>query len=282
VTTAKPVEREFTAADGVPLVARLLGDAAGAPLAVLLVHGWARSAGYWDEIATVLSGAYPVIAPALRMHEESLLRRPVAVDVSIPLLVDDLAGLLDELGVARCIAIGHSMGGQVVTLLADRFPDRVAATVVLDPAYGAQPDEIAAWPVRRREHVAEARRAFRQRHPDADDDLEQAYAAALEALYDSEYLEDHSIGAIDDTRPVLRRRSRPALAVFATPAGAATERDATADAAVRPDIVLWEAGGGHDFPAHHPEAVSRLILDWLGGQPAVAGAARGSRNTAST
>jgi pimeloyl-ACP methyl ester carboxylesterase len=174
------------------------------------------------------------------------------------------------------------MGGQIVTLLADRFPDRVVATVVLDPAYGAQPDEIAAWPVRRREHVAEARRAFRQRHPDADDDLEQAYAAALEALYDSEYLEDHSIGAIDDTRPVLRRRSRPALAVFATPAGAATERDATADAAVRPDIVLWEAGGGHDFPAHHPEAVSRLILDWLGGQPAVAGAARGSRNTAST
>lgn len=282
MTTAKPVDREVTTADGVTLVTRLLGDAARAPLAVLLVHGWARSAGYWDEVAATLSSAYPVIAPALRMHEESLLRRPVAVDVSIPLLVDDLVGVLDELGVARCIAIGHSMGGQVVTLLADRFPDRVAATVVLDPAYGAHPDEIAAWPVRRREHVAEARRAFRQRHPGVDDHLERAYAAALEALYDSEYLEEHSIGAIDDTRPVLQRRSRPALAVFATPGGAETERVATADAAVRPDIVLWEAGGGHDFPAQHPDAVSRLILEWLRDQPAVTGAARGSRNTAST
>lgn len=282
MTTANAVDRELITADGVPLVTRLFGHPDDAPLALLLVHGWARSAGYWDEVATRLSDSYPVVAPALRMHEESLFRGPRDVAVSIPLLVEDMAGILDRLGVARCIAIGHSMGGQIATLLADRFPDRVAATVVLDPAYGAQPDEIAAWPVRRREHVAEARRAFRERHPDAGADLERAYAAALEALYDSEYLEEHSIGAIDDTRPVLRRRTRPALAVFATPAGAEMERRITAGAPVRPDVVLWEHGGGHDFPARHPEAVSELILDWLGAQPASADATRGSRNTAST
>lgn len=282
MTAANAVDRELVTADGVPLVTRVFGHVDGAPLAVLLVHGWARSAGYWDEMATRLSGSYPVVAPALRMHEESLFRGPRDVDVSIPLLVDDVAGILDQLGVAHCIAIGHSMGGQIVTLLADRLPERVAATVVLDPAYGAQPDEIAAWPTRRREHVAEARRAFRERHRDADAEIERAYVAALEALYDSEYLEEHSIGAVDDTRPVLRRRTRPALSVFATPAGAEMERSATAGAPVRPDVVVWKRGGGHDFPARHPDAVTELILEWLGAQPVSTGATRGSRNSAST
>ncbi|KRE22498.1 alpha/beta fold hydrolase [Agromyces sp. Soil535] len=250
-------------ADGTPLAVLTFGEhREGAP-AILLVHGWARSAAYWDEIATQLGRDRLVVVPALRMHGESLLLQSDGVDVSIPLLVADMRVILGGLGVTTCFAVGHSMGGQVVTLLADREPELVRGTVVLDPAYGASADEIAAAEARRRAHVATAEAEYLEQHPDASPEVVRRYADALAAFYDSEYLLDHSIGAIQATGPVLERRRRPALAVYATEIGVQTERALTSGAAVRPEILRWDLGGGHDFPAAHPGPVADLIGRWI-------------------
>jgi pimeloyl-ACP methyl ester carboxylesterase len=45
---------------------------------------------------------------------------------------DDLAWLIEHLGLGRPVAIGHSMGGVVALELAARHPARVAAVVAID------------------------------------------------------------------------------------------------------------------------------------------------------
>ena len=252
---------------GTPLVVRSYGMPGRNGRAVLLVHGWAESAAYWDEIAAMLGHQHVVIVPALRMHGESLLQGEKPVEVSIPLLVQDMQAILTDLGMAHCVAVGHSMGGQVVTLLAERHPFLVAGTIVLDPAYGALPDEIAAADTRRREHVNSAVARFTEQHPQISPETVRSYAGALAALYDSEYLLDDSMGAVEKTGVVLRRRRRPALAVYASDVGVQTEQRLTADAAVPPEIVQWTLGGGHHFPAAHPQAVADLIEEWMARTP---------------
>ena len=46
--------------------------------------------------------------------------------------VDDLLAWLDALGVARPVVVGHSMGGVLAVMLAERHPDRVALVVDVD------------------------------------------------------------------------------------------------------------------------------------------------------
>ena len=74
---------------------------------------------------------------------------------------------------------------------------------------------------------------------------------------------DHSIGAIEATGPLLARRRRPALAVYSTAVGVQTELSLTADVAVPPEVLRWNLGGGHDFPAAHPQPVADLIARWV-------------------
>lgn len=260
-------EHVVRGAGGVPFIVNVHGEPKGSPT-VLLVHGWARSAEYWDDVVTALAPDYAVVVPSLRMHGASLELRDENVPVSIPLLVEDVRLTLLSLGVASCVAVGHSMGGQVVTLLADESPELVSTTIAFDPAYGALPDEIAKADTRRRDHVAVAIAKYRMEHPASSSERTQRYARALEELYDSEYLLEHSIGAIDHTAPVLNRRRRPSLVVYATSIGVETEARLTRHADIPPEILQWTQGGGHDFPAAHPESVGRLISEWVARMPA--------------
>lgn len=89
---------------------------------VLLVHGWAGTSEPWLSRCDRLLPGRALIAPDLRGHGRSTLGRP-----SLPALdqcAADIIELLDGLGVARVLAIGHSMGGQLVARLADSHPDR--------------------------------------------------------------------------------------------------------------------------------------------------------------
>jgi pimeloyl-ACP methyl ester carboxylesterase len=43
-----------------------------------------------------------------------------------------VAAVLDKLGVQRVVAIGHSMGGEVVTALAEAYPSRIERLVLID------------------------------------------------------------------------------------------------------------------------------------------------------
>lgn len=114
---------------------------AGGRHVLLLVHGYAADSGDWIWHLPALAARHRVLAVDLRGHGHSSAPetgyRPED-------LADDLVRLLDHLHIECVTAIGHSMGGSVVSALAVHHPDRVRALVCVDPAYG-QPPEIAAF-----------------------------------------------------------------------------------------------------------------------------------------
>jgi pimeloyl-ACP methyl ester carboxylesterase len=57
-------------------------------------------------------------------------------DFSFKLFVDDLAALVTQLGHTPVVAVGHSLGGAIVSGLAVEHPDLVEAVIPVDPAYG--------------------------------------------------------------------------------------------------------------------------------------------------
>lgn len=68
-------------------------------------------------------------------------------------IVDDLTGLLDLLGEhAPVVLVGHSWGGPIIRLFADRHPARVAGLVFVDAtlaeAMSAANARVAAWSMR--------------------------------------------------------------------------------------------------------------------------------------
>jgi 3-oxoadipate enol-lactonase len=63
-------------------------------------------------------------------------------------LADDLKGLLDHLGVQRAAIGGMSQGGFVALRFALRYPERVAALILIDTTAGVEdPDKLATYEV---------------------------------------------------------------------------------------------------------------------------------------
>ncbi|TFV89807.1 alpha/beta hydrolase [Blastococcus sp. CT_GayMR16] len=95
--------------------------------AVLLVHGLGGTTNFYQVQADALADRFQVI----RVDSAGAGRSPVADGISIASHADDLAALLEELGVAGAAVVGHSMGTLVVRDLAARYPDKVSALALL-------------------------------------------------------------------------------------------------------------------------------------------------------
>lgn len=104
-------------------------DGSGRP--VLLLHAGVADRRMWEPIAPALSHAYRVIRPDLRGFGDSPLPPEPYADA------DDVAALLDLLGVAEAAVVGSSYGGRVAMELAMLHPDRVSSLVLLCPALRA-------------------------------------------------------------------------------------------------------------------------------------------------
>jgi len=96
---------------------------------ILLIHGLAGSSlGEWYLIGQKLATDRRVIMIDQRSHGLS----PVITGrFEIEDVADDLAGVLDELGVGAVDVVGYSMGGTIAQALAHRHPGRVASLVLI-------------------------------------------------------------------------------------------------------------------------------------------------------
>ena len=102
----------------------------GAGRAVVVLHGLFGSLSNWKRIARQLAGERRMVTADLRNHGRS----PWSDDVSYPAMAEDVAALIDRLGIDAPIIVGHSMGGKVAMTLAQQQPERVAGLVVVDIA----------------------------------------------------------------------------------------------------------------------------------------------------
>ncbi len=133
--SAKPgfVLRSFTSPDGLALSARDYGGAEGpARCPVVCLHGLTRNARDFEDLAPWIAAAgRRVIVPDMRGRGLSA-RDPDASHYAIPVYVGDVAGLLDQCGIARAIFIGTSMGGLVAMGMAGLRPGAIAGAVLND------------------------------------------------------------------------------------------------------------------------------------------------------
>jgi pimeloyl-ACP methyl ester carboxylesterase len=94
---------------------------------VLLVHGLFATADLnWSLAMPQLSARFRVVAPDLRGHGRGLATRRFDGEEC----ADDLAAIVRELGLARVIVVGYSLGGLVAQLFARRYPDLVGGLVL--------------------------------------------------------------------------------------------------------------------------------------------------------
>lgn len=109
----------------------------------LLVHGIGMGRDAYVEFIDALSERGRVLALDLPGFGDA--PKPPR-SLTIPQLADLVAAFLVEWGASRVVAIGHSMGTQVVAELAVRHPDRVSHLVLIGPTVNDR-ERTAAWQV---------------------------------------------------------------------------------------------------------------------------------------
>ncbi|XID95923.1 alpha/beta fold hydrolase [Paenibacillaceae bacterium WGS1546] len=91
---------------------------------IVLLHGYCGSRLYWEDTLPPLSSVGRAIAPDLRGHGASSASER-GEDYGMDSLADDLAALLDALGLERAHVFGHSLGGYVALAFAEKHPERL-------------------------------------------------------------------------------------------------------------------------------------------------------------
>ena len=113
-------------------------DDVGAGAPVVLLHPFPLDRRYWAGTVAALAPARRVITVDARGFGESKASGPF----TIADLADDLAALLDGLGVATAAVVGLSMGGYVALALAQRHPARLSALILADTRAAADTPEV--------------------------------------------------------------------------------------------------------------------------------------------
>jgi pimeloyl-ACP methyl ester carboxylesterase len=113
------------------------GPSAGLP--VLLIHGHPFDRTLWAPQVTALTEAgHRVVTPDLRGYGRSGVTPGT---VLLADFADDLAALLDHLGIERAVVGGVSMGGQITMEFQLRHPERLRALVLSDTSAPAETAE---------------------------------------------------------------------------------------------------------------------------------------------
>lgn len=116
--------------------------------AVVFLHGAGVDHAMFDaQVHAAAAAGHRVVTGDLRGHGESRLYGGVSFAASDAL--DDLAALLDRLGVHRPVLVGHSLGGNLAQEYVRRHPDRVSGLVVVDSTWNAGPlGRLDRWGLR--------------------------------------------------------------------------------------------------------------------------------------
>jgi 3-oxoadipate enol-lactonase len=110
---------------------------------LVLVHEMGGSLESWDDVAPRFADSRRVLRYDARGAGMS---QKVRGELKIDTMADDIAGLLDVLGIAGKVAIaGIAVGGAIALHFAARYPQRASAVAVGSPATGIAADRRAAF-----------------------------------------------------------------------------------------------------------------------------------------
>ncbi len=236
-------------------------------LTLLMVHGWGSSANTFAQLQRDLSPMARTIAVDLRGFGRT---GPVPAGRNgFSGMVADLAELVEATG--PVVAIGHSMGGTLVSRLTIERPELVRGSVVIDPSYGAGPTEVAGLPRRHAELIADphasASRTFDQAFSSAFpeekkqailQELMQSDPRSLLESFEDNYLGPDALGPLPQARRLLAGRPAPVLALYPSKERALVEMDLSPRSTIR-----IAPGPGHYIHLEHPVWTASVISGWL-------------------
>jgi non-heme chloroperoxidase len=230
------IQAASTAPEPPPSTLRMSDDATlyykdwGAGQPVVFSHGWPLNADAWDEaMAFVASHGYRGVAHDRRGHGRS--SQPWGGD-TMDQYADDLAEVIEQLGLTNVVLVGHSTGGGEVTRYLGRHgTDRVAKAVLVGavpPLMLRTPENPGGLPVEvfdaMREGVATDRAGYfrelgesfygaqRQESSISAGALEALWLMTMSASYASVYACIEAFSATDFTED-LRRIDVPTLII---------------------------------------------------------------------
>lgn len=103
------------------------GPRQGSP--IVLVHCFSCAINWWDRMMPRLDRTHRVLAVDLLGHGGS--EKPTS-GYTIPHQADLVAQAMARLGMRNAVVVGHSLGGAVVTALAERSPQLVRKAMIID------------------------------------------------------------------------------------------------------------------------------------------------------
>lgn len=268
---------------------RAWGDPTGRP--VVMVHGAMDASITFQFLVDAMAEDWYVVAPDLRGYGQS----ERAAGYAFADYLFDLDGLLARLFPERAVPlVGHSLGGNVVSIFAGVRPGRVSRVVSLDgfglpdrPAADA-PDHLARWidrwssPPAEKVYpdLADLAERLRQTNPRLDQaralflarHLGRKTPAGFVWAFDPRHrLPFATMFRVAEWEACVARAVAPALWVgsdrivpgaLALEPGGLARRIAVANATFR-----RLAGTGHNLHHDAPDAVAALIEPFLAGAP---------------
>jgi pimeloyl-ACP methyl ester carboxylesterase len=114
---------------------KLFFEDSGSGTPVVLGHSFLCTGDMWRYQVRALESRYRLINPDFRGHGRS---GPAHKSYSLYDAVEDVVGVLDELGIDRAVWCGLSIGGMVALRAALTVPERVSALVIMDSDAGAE------------------------------------------------------------------------------------------------------------------------------------------------
>lgn len=254
----------------------------GSGPAVLLVHGFPDSHELWrKQVDPLVKAGFRVIAPDLRGFGDAP-RPPAVADYAISKVLGDLVGILDALEIKQARVVGHDWGAAISWALAMYYPNRVERLMVLsvgapgNPAFDSIEQREKSWYT-----------LFFQFDGVAEAELQKNNWALMRSLMRNEGDIDAAIqrferpGALTAALNYYRANWKPQV----RPASAAPGPKVTCNVLgvwSDNDHYLGEAqmlasapyvsgtwryeklhGAGHWMMLEQPDAVNRLLLDFL-------------------
>lgn len=123
----QPESRRVAGADGVR-IHLLEWSREGIPF--LMLHGFGNDAHVWDDFAPAVAPYYRTLALDHRGHGDSDWDRERRYQHDT--MVRDVESVCRELDIDRLVLMGHSLGGRIAMLFADRNPQRMAGLILVD------------------------------------------------------------------------------------------------------------------------------------------------------